>query len=509
MRAKTPLRRKALLWAVSAGVLATCAGMVACAPQASSQQESSSADQAQEEAIGPLYSFRPSVVDLDNGSQAQRTPSDEASYNIDVLNADERGCSACHEDLTKAHTDVYPITGTPDMTALTVDGCIMCHTDYTSHSQITNLGTLVHAVHADVEAADCWTCHDATNDGEGMELWDQVKYDRLKGITQLSDLSSLNPSLEYSQDKTFDASEYFALGSFWTADPAAVVGIDSSLEGEELDAAMQKVWDKWTITVKGAGVGNEVTWTLNELIEKFESEKVVVKDHCAENPLGGGLITAYEITGIPVAQLFEAAEVASMDVDYVIFDNATGMSAPVRPERIGDMWLAYEINGEKLTLEQGYPIKLMGDGLAGPALTKVSTGFTFVKDGSSPFFEIKEGHVNAVYPENGAFYNKPNVGIFEVQEGQIIKTDEEFTIEGYADAWNNEVTAIDVSFDNGTTWTTYPVENTTTYTWVTWKFKFTPAEDGAYVFCVRAHDAAGNVTSGTPYGVRVLVNAQS
>ncbi|MDE8703685.1 hypothetical protein PZH32_12070, partial [Adlercreutzia equolifaciens] len=69
----------------------------------------------------------------------------------------------------------------------TISQCLDCHN---RASYAGNLGGMLHAIH-NVETdgeVGCFNCHSTTVEG-GLALWDQVKYDELKGITPVEDVN--------------------------------------------------------------------------------------------------------------------------------------------------------------------------------------------------------------------------------------------------------------------------------------------------------------------------------
>lgn len=63
---------------------------------------------------------------------------------------------------------------------LDVNGCIDCHSYSPGYVlEFYQLGTIVHNLHYQSESfsGDCFSCHNMTADGNGMTLWDNVKYD--------------------------------------------------------------------------------------------------------------------------------------------------------------------------------------------------------------------------------------------------------------------------------------------------------------------------------------------
>lgn len=175
--------------------------------------------------------------------------------------------------------------------------------------------------------------------GRGMQLWNLVKYDQLLGIV---DVPSVRGDFSYSQDYTIEQDEYFGLSLNWKG--AENVGMDSSLEGDEMESALQEVWDAWEFTVQGYGFDEPLTWTLDELIDEFASEGIVIKDNCAESGLGGAMVAAGNAKGIKLQNVFDAVA-ANMSADYIVFNNIAGRNTSVITERLVDAWLVYEING--------------------------------------------------------------------------------------------------------------------------------------------------------------------
>ena len=104
----------------------------------------------------------------------------------------------------------------------------------------------------------------------------------------------------------------------------------------------------------------------------------------------------------------------------------------------------------------------------------------------------------------GQNYNKPNAGVTFLHEGQIIPAGQPYEFTGWADAFGDHITAIEISLDNGATWTTYDVSASDSTKWVYWHFTYTP-EPGSYVIAVRAITEDGLVSM---HPDKVMFNAQ-
>ena len=102
--------------------------------------------------------------------------------------------------------------------------------------------------------------------------------------------------------------------------------------------------------------------------------------------------------------------------------------------------------------------------------------------------------------------NKPNVALFDFQEGQVIETGKPYTFSGYATAWDEQIAGVEFSMDGGVTWTRFDTPNVTRDNWVIWNFTYTPEADSAYVLSIRSVTTEGRVTEEP---VEVLFNAKS
>ncbi|MEG0304029.1 molybdopterin-binding protein [Gordonibacter sp.] len=77
------------------------------------------------------------------------------------------------------------------------------------------------------------------------------------------------------------------------------------------------------------------------------------------------------------------------------------------------------------------------------------------------------------------------------QEIEIGKT---LVFEGYADDFANSIVAMQFSLDDGETWATHDVSDTTADLWVHWTFSYAPQQAGTYRLKVRSINEAGRVS---------------
>lgn len=76
----------------------------------------------------------------------------------------------------------------------------------------------------------------------------------------------------------------------------------------------------------------------------------------------------------------------------------------------------------------------------------------------------------------------------ELAVGQTI------AFQGYADDFDKRIVAMQFSLDEGCTWTTHDVSDTTADLWVHWTYAFTPERPGSYRLKVRSMNEEGRTS---------------
>lgn len=448
--------------------------------------------------------YAPQVKTLESGVQVQRTPSDDGIYNTYVLKGDQRGCAACHaslqdtlNNLPMGHMDIN-FAGDVDVTVV---HCISCHTYSPGYvPEYYNFGSVVHGLHHNdaftAMGGDCMSCHDMNEETGEVKLWDVAKYDLFRGVVDL-DTESYEAEFTYDQTTQTDPDDMFSLN--WLVDFSDYMIYDdyvNDLNEEDFP------FEEWEISVEGL-VENPYTMTLGEMIETFPSVTKVLSMHCTLDPCTGGLITTCEVTGIPVSALLEKAGVQAGAIEVYTSPADGACTYPTTLEWLAehDGLLVYEINGERLQMYQGYPVQAWMPGMGAPNFAKQVSKLIVADD---PVDELYT-YVGWVREEEGRFFNKPNASIFYTKDGQIIEAGKPYTFEGFADAYDDPIRAVEFSLDGGETWKTFETPDAETGVWVYWHFTFTPEEAGAYVLRVRAVTESGLVSE-TP--ATIMVNAK-
>lgn len=170
--------------------------------------------------------------------------------------------------------------------------------------------------------------------------------------------------------------------------------------------------------------------------------------------------------------------------------------------------LAYEMNGETLPAEHGFPLRVVVPGWAGDSWIKWVTSITVLNHEHDGFWmarayrhpgrAVQPG--TAVSPEQMQPVTSLRVKsvIAEPREsGGVITAvaGKPLVIRGAA--WSGDagpVTTVDVSLDAGRTWTpaTLRRDQRTEFGWRLWEHRWTPPREAYYTIFARARDAAGN-----------------
>lgn len=521
-------RRRRLALAVCCGAFVGLLATAGCAPSADGTADRTDAGGSTSfgtEEIGGWEEAEDGafVRTLDDGRQVQLCPTYENDltypsndltlvpgnssviFNEDILKANERGCGSCHENLweTLGRMDLAHLGAARYLSVdFQVQQCIDCHMkeEDAGFSWNAGFGPMMHGIHAVSDSdpkASCFNCHETDWKTGELKLWDEVKYDNvLQGITRTANVEG---EFSFTQDTITPTEDIFSVN--WMYYALDQERYENQQNGVALDDAL---FDNWTISVTGE-VDNPQTWKLVDLIDQAPVQTRVLKMHCEINPLGGPLIGQAEVKGIPLSWLFEqvglketAQGFTAMTPDGEQYQHETVQDVALADISETDALIVYEINGERIPWDLGYPCQIWVPNIPASHWMKMPTEIIvrdFVKD------------------EAGAGIGRvmmapANVGLTNTVDGQIIQAGEPYTFEGYADGWTNQIAAVEFSLDNGETWTSCPTPDTDTERWITWSFTWTPeaGKTTAYVLSARAVLADG-VTVGEP--IRVMVNAKA
>jgi DMSO/TMAO reductase YedYZ molybdopterin-dependent catalytic subunit len=281
----------------------------------------------------------------------------------------------------------------------------------------------------------------------------------------------------------------------------------------------------WRLRVFGDGLrlrpgtGDAVEFSLREL-KRLRSRKLTAFIECAGNGRGffaeqgapapgtqwglGGVGVA-EWRGVPLSEVLERAGMTKAAVDILpqgLDDNVLAGGVDLgkvrRPlpvdKALGDVLLAYEMNGAQLPPDHGFPVRVVVPGWVGIASIKwlgqieVSTQPLF-----SPWNTTSYRMFGLEYPaDSPPLTSQPVKSALELARGAVLPANRRTTLTGRAWSGTAAIRRVEVSADRGATWADARLYGANRPgAWARWRFKFEPPSPGDYELWARATDEDG------------------
>jgi DMSO/TMAO reductase YedYZ molybdopterin-dependent catalytic subunit len=280
---------------------------------------------------------------------------------------------------------------------------------------------------------------------------------------------------------------------------------------------------QWRLAIEGE-VASALTLTMDDLRRMPSGEFVSVLE-CAGNgrsfyePSMPGLQWEHGAVGngrwrgVRLAEVLRRAGVKS-SAKEVLFNGADvpigampdfQRSIPIAKALHPATLLAYDMNGETLPVEHGFPLRVVVPGWAGDSwmkwVTSISVlnrehdGFWMARAYRHPGRAVRPG--TSVGPEQMQPFTSLRVKsvIAAPRDGGDAAVGAPLTIRGAA--WSGDaspVAVVDVSVDGGRTWTPAAMrrDQRTQFGWRLWEHRWTPSREAYETIVARARDAAGN-----------------
>ncbi|MFQ5968621.1 MAG: sulfite oxidase, partial [Acidimicrobiia bacterium] len=277
----------------------------------------------------------------------------------------------------------------------------------------------------------------------------------------------------------------------------------------------------WRLSV-GGRVRRELSVTLDD-IRLRPRRSLAVTMECAGN--GRALLTPRPIsqpwlleavstaewTGTPLRHLLEEAALLDGAVEVLFTGLDRGIeggveqtyqrSLPVEEAMREEVLLAYEINGQPLPPQHGFPLRLVVPGWYGMTNVKWLDAITVLE---RPF----DGHQQAVaYRFRSTDDDVVGVPVTRMAPRALMvppgipdfMTRRRFiemasvTIQGRAWSGSAQVTRVEFSADRGATWSDTELgKQVSPWAWCPWSYTWEPPGPGEYDLACRATDGAGN-----------------
>ena len=253
---------------------------------------------------------------------------------------------------------------------------------------------------------------------------------------------------------------------------------------------------EWQLTLDGL-VERPLTLTFDDVQARPFVEQMRTLE-CIGNAVGGNQIGNAVWGGTLLKPLLDGVRVLNTAVraKFAAADNyktSVGLEWLTQPGTL----LAYQMNGEPLPPEHGYPLRLFMPGLYGQKMPKWITHIDFTDDDTHLGTWEKQGWSNeAAVKTNSQIMTPGHVQIVPRAELEIF---------GVAYAGDRHITQVEVGIeiDDTLTWTLVEelVRGPSDEVWTQFYLPWTPPAAGTYTLLVRATDEAGFVQTERARGV--------
>jgi DMSO/TMAO reductase YedYZ molybdopterin-dependent catalytic subunit len=251
----------------------------------------------------------------------------------------------------------------------------------------------------------------------------------------------------------------------------------------------------WFLTVNGL-VNTPLKLTLADIQAMSYYDQYNTLE-CVSNTIGGDLISTAQWRGVRLSDVLNMAGLQP-SADYIVFTAVDGYDTAIPLDRamLDGTLLAFEMNGEPLPTDHGYPLRAIVPGLYGMMNAKWIINIQAVSGVYQGYWAQRGWTNNALYqtgseiviPGDAQVTDRFGIdGSSDVSLGLV-------PIAGISFAGDRGISKVEVSTDDGSTWTTAsltdPLSN---YTWVFWSAQWNPPATGSYKLQVRATDGTGAV----------------
>jgi DMSO/TMAO reductase YedYZ molybdopterin-dependent catalytic subunit len=278
----------------------------------------------------------------------------------------------------------------------------------------------------------------------------------------------------------------------------------------------------YRMSITGA-VRNELSLSYGD-IRAMPSRTCVATLECAGNsrvflapPVPGaqwelGAVGNAEWTGVPLSALLESAGLADDVCDIVLegADRGVPTEGPRPPGPVSyarsiprtlamepDVLLAYQMNGEDLTPDHGYPLRAIVPGNYGMSSVKWLTKIVAATQPFQGYWQTSDygywDDSEGIPVRRPLAEMKLKSQIARPRVYETLQAGRPYTIFGAAWAGNTEVTEIWVSLDGGASWVQGDfIDPISRHAWRRWKYDWiTPIQPGGYTLLARATGADG------------------
>lgn len=210
---------------------------------------------------------------------------------------------------------------------------------------------------------------------------------------------------------------------------------------------------------------------------------------------GDHLISNQTWRGVRVSDLLDQAG-PTPEARYIhwLADDGFTESLPIDVARDVDTWIAYEMGGAPLTVEHGFPARVLIAGRFGMKQPKWLRRMTLSDRDDAGYWEVRGWNQEALVRTMSRVD-------FPLQ-GDTVPVGARFEVYGIAFSGDRGVLRVEVSADGGANWQAAEFEDAALaplgpLTWVRWRAQISLSKAGPATIMVRATDGTGATQEGT------------
>lgn len=206
---------------------------------------------------------------------------------------------------------------------------------------------------------------------------------------------------------------------------------------------------------------------------------------CISNEVGDKYISNGQWTGFPLRTLLDEAGIKPGVVDVVLYGaDDYSDSIPLAAALDPNTFVVYELGGQPLTPDHGYPLRLLVPNIYGMKNVKWLTKISLVNYDFKGYWQ-QRGWSDVATIQTMSRIDVPR-GSATLPVGQAA------LVGGIAFAGSRGIKQVQVSFDNAKSWQDARLEPPLSpLSWVRWTYQWTPETQGAFRLAVRAMDGRG------------------
>jgi DMSO/TMAO reductase YedYZ molybdopterin-dependent catalytic subunit len=229
--------------------------------------------------------------------------------------------------------------------------------------------------------------------------------------------------------------------------------------------------DGWTLRVGGL-VGQELELRYEDILALPWQEQYTTMQ-CISNRVGGPLIGNAHWRGVPLRAVLDAAGVQP-DARFLLMRCADDYTEtlPLDFTRREQVMLAYQMNGEPLPHDHGFPLRLLAPGKYGVKHTKWITEMTLIQNEEFGYWQ-RQGWSQEARMNTSVRIDVPD-DYAAIVGGPVL-------VQGIAFSGDRGISRVEVSTDGGSSWDDATLKPPLSpYTWVLWQYEWRDPDAGGF-----------------------------